>query len=466
MSVTDSILVKGLPSSLDAERSVLGAILLDNSAYNQAGALLTSDDFFLESHRRIFLRIMEMADHSRPVDLVTLTEALARNNELEAIGGVSYISSLTDGLPRLSNIEHYAKIVKDKAMLRRLIHASSAITTRCLEASEEAEDILDAAESLVLSVGEQRVKKGFLHFREIFLDSFQSIDALHDRGKRVTGLETGFRNFDEITRGLQPSELIIIAARPSMGKTTFALNVAQHAAIRQKQPVGVFSLEMSREALVLRLLCSEARVDSHKLQSGFASRDDWSRMAEALGRLADAPLYIDDTPALTLSEMRAKARRLQAEHGLGLLIVDYLQLMSGRAGFLSAGAIGVPLGSTRYENRTQEVSAISRGLKGLAKELGVPLMAISQLNRAPEERGGRPRLSDLRESGQIEQDADLVAFIYREELIKRTADNEGQAELIIEKQRNGPTGTVKLAFLSKFTSFENLAEDFGTGDME
>ncbi|MBI1955625.1 MAG: replicative DNA helicase [Acidobacteria bacterium] len=447
MAVGESILTKGLPSNVEAERSVLGAILLDNSAYNQAAALLTSEDFSLDSHRRLFLRIMELADRSRPIDLVTLCEELMRHSEMEAVGGAGYISSLTDGLPRLSNIEHYAKIVKDKALLRRLIQVSNTVAARCLEGSEEAEDVLDAAESLILSVGEQRVRAGFLHFREIFRSSFESIDALHDRGKRVTGLETGFRKLDDMTRGLQPSDLIIIAARPSMGKTSFALNIAQHAAIQQKQTVGLFSLEMSREALVLRLLCSEARVDSHKLQSGFASREDWTRMAGALGRLAEAPIFIDDTPGLSVTEVRAKARRLQAEHGLGLLIVDYMQLMSGRG---------------RSENRTQEISAISRGLKGLAKELNVPLVAVSQLNRAPEERGGRPRLSDLRESGQIEQDADLVAFIYREELIKPTEGNRGRAEIIVEKQRNGPTGILELAFLSKFTCFENLAEDFDT----
>ena len=462
MATRDSTLVKGLPSNADAERSVLGAILLDNSAYNQAAALLTPDDFFLDSHRRLFLRMMELADRSRPIDLVTLCEDLMRNNELEAVGGAAYISSLTDGLPRFANIEHYAEIVRDKSLLRRLIQISSAITTRCLEGAEEAEDILDTAESLILSVGEQRVKAGFVHFRDIFRTSFQSIDALHDRGKRITGLETGFRVFDDLTRGLQPSELIIIAARPSMGKTTFALNVAQHAALRQKQPVGVFSLEMSREALVLRLLCAEAQVDSHKLRGGFSSREDWTRMASALGRLAEAPIFIDDTPGLSVSEVRAKARRLQAEHGLGLLIVDYMQLMSGRGSSLTVGVSSTPSVLVKYENRTQEVSAISRGLKGLAKELRVPLIAISQLSRAPEERGGRPRLSDLRESGQIEQDADLVAFIYREELSKPTEQNRGRAQIIIEKQRNGPTGEVNLAFLSKYTCFENLAEDFDT----
>jgi len=454
MAVSDSAPVKGLPSNVEAERSLLGAILLDNFAYNQAASLLTPDDFFLDSHRRLFLRMTDMAERSQVIDLVTLSEELMRHNELEAIGGATYISSLTDGLPRLSNIDHYAKIVKDKALLRRLIHVSNAIATRCWEGGEEAEDVLEAAEGMVLSVGEQRIREGFLDFRAIFNNSFQGLDALHDRGKRVTGLETGFRRFDDMTRGLQPADLIVIAARPSMGKTSFALNVTQYVAVHLKEVVGLFSLEMSRAALVLRLLCSEAEVDSHKLQTGFASRDDWSKLAAALSRLAESPIYIDDTPGISITEMRAKARRLKAERGLGLLVVDYLQLMSGRM---------------RYENRTQEISAISRGLKGLAKELNVPLIAISQLNRSPETReDGRPRLSDLRESGQIEQDADLVAFLYREEMAKpRGGDGkQGLAEVIIAKQRNGPTGEVKLAFRAKYTRFDNLAEDFDSEGFE
>ena len=453
MATRESTLVKGLPSNVDAERSVLGAILLDNSAYNQAAALLAPDDFLLDSHRRIFLRIMELADRSRPIDLVTLSEDLMRNNELEAVGGAAYISSLTDGLPRLANIEHYAKIVKDKALLRRLIQISSTITARCLEGAEEAEDILDTAEGLVLSVGEQRIKAGFIHFRDIFRTSFQSIDALHDRGKRVTGLETGFPQFDDMTRGLQPSDLIIIAARPAMGKTSFGLDVARWVATggrerrREKAvPVGLFSLEMSREALVLRLLCSQADVDSHRFRGGFSTREDWAKLATALGRLAEAPIFIDDSPGLSITEMRAKARRLKSEHGLGLLVVDYLQLMSGRG---------------RFDNRTQEISSISRGLKALAKELNVPLVAISQLSRAPEERGGHPRLSDLRESGQIEQDADVVAFLYREDQGKQKdhGPKEGLTDLVIAKQRNGPTGTVKLVFIPKYASFRNPPED-------
>ncbi len=452
MEVNDSTLVKSLPSNVDAERSVLGAILLDNSAYNQAAAVLTSEDFSLDSHRRLFLRITDLSEHSRPIDLVTLSEELMRHNELEAVGGAGYVSSLTDGLPRLSNIEHYAKIVKDKSLLRRLIHVSSSITARCLEGSEEAEEILDASESMVLSVGEQRIRSGFLSIPEIVRGSFQSIDALFERGKRVTGLETGFRKFDDMTSGLQSSDLIIIAGRPSMGKTSFALDVARYAAIHQKQVTALFSLEMSREALVLRLLCAESDVDSHKLRAGYLNKkEDWNKLAAGLGRLAEAPIFIDDTPGLSITEMRAKARRLKAEHGLGLIMVDYLQLMSGRG---------------KFESRMQEISSISRGLKGLAKELNVPLMAVSQLSRAPETRGGEYRLSDLRESGQIEQDADVVAFLYREDMVKPTEDNEGQTKIIIAKQRNGPTGDVRIVFIPAFASFRNPADDFESDSWE
>ena len=447
----DSINTKGMLFSEDAERAVLGAILLDNSVYTQAAVLLKAEDFALDSNRRIFSRITEMADRSLPADLVTLSQELMRHNELEAVGGASYISSLTDGLPRIGNIAHYAKIVKDKSLLRRLINTANSIAQRCWEGAEFAEDILDEAENSMLSLGEERVRAGFQPFKDIFSKSFESLDALHQRGKRVTGVETGFRQFDDMTRGLQDSELIIIAARPSMGKTSFALDVARWVAIKEKQTVGLFSIEMSAGALALRLLCSEADVDSHKLQTGFASRDDWQKMAMGLGRLLEAPIFIDDTPGLSILEMKTKARRLKKEHNVRLLVVDYMQLMSGQ---------------DKFENRTQEVSAISRGLKGLAKELNIPVIAVSQLSRAPETRGGKPRLSDLRESGQIEQDADVVAFIYREEMVAPTEANKGRAELIIAKQRNGPTGTVDLVFLPQFTSFRNPPEAFGDEERE
>jgi replicative DNA helicase len=371
---------------------------------------------------------------------------------VEAVGGVAYIASLTDGLPRRPNIEHYVKIVRDKALLRGLIHTANTAIARAAEQADPAEEILDSAEAAIFQLSENRIGRGFLDVKEIVKESFGSLDALYERGQRITGLETHYKDLDDMTSGLQPSDLVILAARPSMGKTAFALNIAQNAAVIDKKVVGIFSLEMSRESLLLRLLCSQARVDSHKMRTGFLGKDDFGKLAAALGDLSEAPIFIDDTPGISLTEMRAKARRLQQSQGrLDLIIVDYLQLMSGSG-----------LGGRKFENRTQEVSAISRGLKGLAKELRVPLIALSQLSRAPESRGGdhRPQLADLRESGSIEQDADVVAFIFREEVYKPDdPDLEGLAELIIAKQRNGPIGKVDLAYIKRSTRFESRAMD-------
>jgi replicative DNA helicase len=454
LATTDYSLERGLPANIDAERSILGAILLDNFTYTQASSEnLQADDFSLDSHRRIYGRITDLADSGRPVDLVTLAEELSRRKEVEAIGGVAYLSSLTDGLPHRPNIEQYVRIVKDKALLRGLIFAANAAVARAMDEAEPAQDVLTSAEAAIYELSDKRFTSGFRDVKQIVKESFGSIDALYERGQRVTGLETHFVDLDNLTSGLQRSDLIIIAARPSMGKTALALNIAENAAVKDNKVVGMFSLEMSREALLLRLLCSNAIVDSHKLRTGFLGRDDYQKLVAALGRLAEAPVFIDDTPGITISEMRAKARRLQHQMGgrLDLLIVDYLQLMSG----------GAPGGKARFENRTQEVSAISRGLKLLAKELRVPVIGLSQLSRAPESRGGdhRPQLSDLRESGSIEQDADLVGFIFREEVYNPTPENEGFAELIIAKQRNGPTGKVDLAFLKRSTRFESRAGD-------
>jgi replicative DNA helicase len=451
MATTDHSLDRGgLPASIDAERSILGSILLDNFLYNQAAETLKADDFALDSHRRIYSRMMELAEHSKPIDIVTLAEELARRKEVEAVGGVAYISSLTDGLPRRPNIEHYVKIVRDKAMLRALIHTASTAIARASEQAESADEILDTTEAAIFSLADDRVQRGFVGITEIVKESFGSIDQLYERGQRITGLATHYERLDELTSGLQPSDLVIIAARPSMGKTAFAINIAENAAVRDGKTVGVFSLEMSRESLLLRLLCSQAMVDSHKLRTGFLGRDDHQKLVDALGRLGEAPIFIDDTPGISLHEMRAKARRLKAaQNGLDMLVVDYLQLMAA-----------TPIGGKRFENRTQEVSAISRGLKGLAKELRCPVVALSQLSRAPESRGGdhRPQLADLRESGSIEQDADVVMFIFREEVYNRdNPELEGLAEIIVAKQRNGPTDTVKLAFIKRSTRFENLA---------
>ena len=449
MATTDYSLAHSLPANVEAERSILGAILLDNLAYNQAAEHLKPEDFSLDSHRRLYTRMIDLAESSRPIDMITLVEELDRRKELEAIGDVGYISALVDGVPDRPSIEHYIKIVRDKALLRGLIHAANSAIARAAEQSDPAEEILNDAEAAIFQLSEKRIGRGFMGVQEIVKESFGSVDALLQRGQRITGLATHYTDLDEMTSGFQRSDLIIIAARPSMGKTAFALNIAENAAIEDQKTVGVFSLEMSREALLLRLLCSKARVDSHKMRTGSLWRDDMDKVVHAMEQLAHAPIFIDDTPGIALSEMRAKARRLQQSTGaLDLIIVDYLQLMSG--------------GGRRYENRTQEVSAISRGLKGLAKELKVPVVALSQLSRAPESRGGdhRPQLADLRESGSIEQDADVVAFIFREEVYKPDEPElEGRAELIIAKQRNGPTGKVNLAFLKNSTRFESMLGD-------
>src|SRR5437868_400379 len=451
MASIDLNLDRSMPASLDAERSILGAILLDNEVYPQAAEGLRSEDFSLDSHRRIYGRMVELNETGRPIDIITLTEELGRYKEVESVGGVAYISSLTEGLPRRENIEHYVKIVKDKALLRGLIHAANGAIAHALDQSDTAEEIIDAAESAIFRISESRIGRGFLGVKEIVKESFGSLDALYERGQRITGLETHYHDLDGMTSGLQKSDLIIIAARPSMGKTAFAMNIAENVAVNDGKVVGIFSLEMSREALLMRLLCSQARIDSHKLRTGFLGREDFQKLGTALTALAESPIFIDDTPGITLHEMRAKARRLQqSQKRVDLIIVDYLQLMAA-----SSGGAG-----RRFENRTQEVSAISRGLKALAKEMAVPVVALSQLSRAPESRGGdhRPQLSDLRESGSIEQDADVVAFIFREEVYQPDdPDLDGRAELIIAKQRNGPTGMIKMAFLKRSTRFESLA---------
>jgi replicative DNA helicase len=448
LATTDYSISSTLPANIEAERSILGAILLDNFSYNQAAEHLRPEDFSLDSHRRIYGRMIDLAESSRPIDIITLVEELDRNKELQAIGDMAYVSSLLDGVPDRPSIEHYVKIVRDKALLRGLIHAANAAIARAAEQSDAAEDILNDAEAAIFQLSEKRIGRGFLGIQDIVKDSFGSVDALLQRGQRITGLATHYNDLDEMTSGLQKSDLVILAARPSMGKTAFVMNIAENAAILDQKVVGIFSLEMSREALLLRLLCSRARVDSHKMRTGSLWRDDMQKVVRAMEELASSHIFIDDTPGLALSEMRAKARRLQQSCGtLDLIVVDYLQLMSG--------------GGRRFENRTQEVSAISRGLKALAKELHVPVIALSQLSRAPESRGGdhRPQLADLRESGSIEQDADLVMFIFREEVYKQDdPDLQGRAEIIIAKQRNGPIGRINLAFLKNSTRFESLAE--------
>ena len=451
MATTDYSLERGLPVSMEAERSILAAILLDNTLYDQAAENLTPDDFSLDAHRRIYSRMRDLQETGRPVDMITLVEELDRRKEVEAIGGVAYLSSLIDGVPERPSIEHYVRIVRNKALLRGLINVAQNAIAEAIEHTDEAEEVLGRAEQAIFQLSENRIGQGFMNIPAIIKNSFGSLEELIDRGQEITGLATHYTLLDKLTSGLQPSDLVIIAARPSMGKTAFAMNIAENAAVLDGKVVGVFSLEMSREALLKRMLAAHAQVDSKELNQGFLSKDDKRKLVRAVEELMQSKLYIDDTPGISVSEMRAKARRLRQTEGLDLLIVDYLQLMSA-----------VPIGGKRFENRTQEVSAISRGLKALAKELKVPVVALSQLSRAPESRGGdhRPQLSDLRESGSIEQDADVVAFIFREEVYKKDdPDLDGMAELIIAKQRNGPTDTIKMAFIKRYTRFENLAAE-------
>ena len=455
MATTDYSLERGLPVSMEAERAILAAILLDNSLYDQAAEHLSGDDFSLDAHRRIYSRMRDLQESGRPVDMITLMEELDRRKEVESIGGVAYLSSLIDGVPERPSIEHYVRIVRNKALLRGLINVAQNAIAEAIEHTDEAEEVLGRAEQAIFQLSENRIGQGFLNIPEIVKASFGSLEELYARGQEITGLATHYTLLDKLTSGFQPSDLVIIAARPSMGKTAFAMNIAENAAVIDGKVVGVFSLEMSREALLMRMLASTAQVDSKNLRQGFLTKDDMRKLTHAMEQLMQAKLFIDDTPGISVSEMRAKARRLRQQEGLDLIIVDYLQLMSA-----------VPIGGKRFENRTQEVSAISRGLKALAKELRVPVVALSQLSRAPESRGGdhRPQLSDLRESGSIEQDADVVAFIFREEVYKKDdPDLDGMAEIIIAKQRNGPTDTIKMAFIKRFTRFENLAMDSDYG---
>jgi len=449
MATTDYSLDRGLPVSIEAERSILGAVLLDNSLYDQAAEHLSSDHFSLDAHRRIYSRMRDLQETGRPVDMITLVEELDRRKEVEAIGGVAYLSSLIDGVPERPSIEHYVRIVKNKALLRGLINVAQNAIAEAIEHSEEAEEVLGRAEQAIFQLSENRMEQGFMGIPAIIQNSFGSLEELYARGQEITGLATHYTLLDKLTSGLQPADLIVIAARPSMGKTAFAMNIAENAAVKDGKSVGIFSLEMSSEALLKRMLASHAQVDSKELSQGFLSKDDKRKLMSAVERLMQSKLYIDDTPGISLSEMRAKARRLSRQAGLDLIIVDYLQLMSA-----------VPVGGKRFENRTQEVSAITRGLKALAKDLQVPVIALSQLSRAPENRGGdddkgRPQLSDLRESGSIEQDADVVMFIYRKEVYYRdNPDLAGLAELMVEKQRNGPTDRLRMTFIKKYTRFE------------
>jgi len=435
-----------LPHNLEAERSVLGAILVHNDAFNLAAQVIDSNDFYRDAHRRIFDKMVALNERHDAIDFITLKEELARSGQLDDVGGPAYIASLADGVPRATNVEYYAKIVKEKSTLRNLIYAANKILTNAYEADQESDIVLDEAESAIFAVADDRLKAGFVPMRDLVKESFPKIEQLFEQKRLITGVPTGFVDLDEMTRGLQGGDLVIVAARPSMGKTSLVLNIAQYVATQPDHSVGFFSLEMSKESLFLRLLTAEAQVDGHRLLSGAIGGKDYGRISHALETLSAMKLFIDDSANVGVLEMRAKSRRLQAEHGLSLLVVDYIQLMSGRG---------------RFENRTLELAAISRSLKGLAKELNVPIVVLSQLSRAPEARSDhRPQLSDLRESGALEQDADVVVLIYRDDVYNKdpNSPDAGTAELILAKQRNGPTGVVRLAFLREQTRFANLAQ--------
>jgi replicative DNA helicase len=441
-------LERPLPHNLEAERSILGAVLLDNHALNAAVETLRSEDFFLSQNRLIFERMIQLGEKQQPIDTVTLVEELVRKGQLEAAGGISYVSQLMDGLPRVTNVEHYARIVKEKAILRSLIHSAAAIQEQALAAGDDADMILDRAESSIFQLAEDRVRVGLIGVKDLVKENFERLEKIFSEGRRITGLATGYSGLDNETAGLQPSELIILAARPSMGKTALALNIAENVVLRQREPVAVFSLEMSKESLLLRLLASESRVDAHKFRTGHMNKDDWGKITGSLATLGEAPLWIDDSASSTVLEMGAKARRLKRDRGLSLMIVDYLQLV-------------IPSNTGRGSNRQEEVSSISRSLKGLAKELKIPILVLSQLTRAPEREDRKPQLSDLRESGAIEQDADVVLFINRPNFYKTDLPEEdrAKAELIIAKQRNGPTGNLNFVFLARHTRFEEAAPD-------
>ena len=438
----EGIYQKVLPQNIEAEQSVLGGILIDNEALPKVLEIIEPNDFYRDNHKKIFLAFLELFENNTPLDIITVTELLQKKGELTNIGGATYLASLVDSVPTTANITHYAKIIKEKSILRSLIAKATDIVNLGFEASEDVAEILDKAEEAIFSITQQRIQTSYYSIKEIIKQTFETIEELSSKKDSVTGIPTGFIDFDRLTAGLQPSDLIIIAGRPVMGKTSFTLNIAQHAATRAGVPVGFFSLEMSKEQLALRMLCAEARINSQKIRSGFLSERDWLRLTDAAATLSEAPIFIDDTPALSVLEIRAKARRLKSEHNIGLIIVDYLQLMKGKG---------------RVDTREREISEISRSLKALAKELNIPVVAVSQLNRRVEERENkRPRLADLRESGAIEQDADLIVFIYRDEVYNEDTPDKGIAEIIIGKQRSGPTGVVKLAFLDKYTRFENL----------
>lgn len=453
MAARDLLIEQSLPVNIDAERFVLGAIMTAEAAFIQVGGKITEDDFSLEKHKVIFRRMCELQERSDKIDRVTLANELMKHGELQSVDGLSYLVSLDDGLPQIYSLDSYVNIVKEKSILRRIISVSQGLINRCVSGAEDPRQIIGAAEEALMGLGDMQSRSSLSNPAQIIDEFDGGINAFLDTSQRIKGIGTGFLKLDEMTGGLREGELIILAARPAMGKTAFALNIAQHVATnpRNSKAVAVFSLEMSKESLLTRMLCAAARVDQSKFRAGFLNQEERNRLQEAAADMYNAPLFIDDTAGTNLMDIHAKLRRLQAEHDLGLVIIDYLQLMQG----------------PKRENRVQEVSALSRGVKLMSKELRVPFLVLSQLSRASETRQGdhRPMLSDLRESGSIEQDADMVMFIFREEVYRPDKESlKGLAEILMSKQRNGPTGRVKLAFLNKFTKFENLATDTGDDD--
>ncbi|MGH7260103.1 MAG: replicative DNA helicase [Nitrospiraceae bacterium] len=430
------------PQNLEAEQSVLGAILLENTAMSKAMEVLTEEDFYKTAHRKIYLAMLDLSEHDEVIDQITLTEHLKGKGVLESVGGAAYLAELVQMVPTAANVRYHCKIVRDKALLRGLIGTSTEVITRGYDGTGSVDDLLDYAERSVFSLAQGKLGRSFTELKHVIRESLDLVDALSKRKEKITGVPTGYYDLDDLTAGLQASDLIVIAGRPSMGKTSLALGMAQHAAIHHRKSVGIFSLEMSKAQLVLRMLSSEAHVDSHFLRTGKLQKEDWWRLAEAAGRLEQASIFIDDSGALTVQQMRGKARRLKAEHGLDLLVVDYLQLVQGRSD---------------AESRQQEISDISRSLKALAKELNVPVLALSQLSRAVESRKPPiPMLADLRESGAIEQDADVVIFIYREDVYDSNSEKKGIADILVRKHRNGPIGDRQLFFHDKFAKFESL----------
>jgi len=432
------------PQNLDAEMAVLGSMLLDEEAMSIAFETLDRESFYKDNHRKIFEAILELYNANKAVDLITLTDELKKSNSLDEVGGASFLTALVNAVPTSANISHYVAIVKEKKILRTLINNATKIVSLCYESEGNIDEVVDNAEKYIFEVSDKRTQGSYIHLKEIVKESIETIDKLYQKKAHITGVPTGYIDFDIKTAGLQPSDLIIVAGRPSMGKSAFALGIAEYVGVNEKIPVALFSLEMSKEQLVQRMLCSHARVDAHKVRTGYLATSDWPRLTAAAGKLSEVPIFIDDSPSISVMELRAKARRLKAHQDIKLIILDYMQLMRSS--------------SSNVESRQQEISEISRSLKALARELNIPVIAISQLSRAVESRTDhRPQLSDLRESGAIEQDADVVVLILREEYYNPTPDNQGVAEVIIAKQRNGPVGSLKLAFIKEYTKFENIA---------